>query len=112
MKYSLSGIIASSVWNPVISGNSFQGTGRGTTTQGIVFGEYRHPLRTGTVSGNAVRGFHEGIIASESTCIDIHDNDSTGNVGTDCVDLSGDQNTWTNNVGDESLPAGICTPAP
>jgi nitrous oxidase accessory protein NosD len=48
----------------------------------------------------------------------IHDNDFRGNHSSDCYDSTagsgtpGTGNTWTDNLGDDSSPAGICAPAP
>jgi hypothetical protein len=70
------------------------------------------------VAHNRMAGATAGVIASSSTGNDLHDNDWTGPGPNDCLDNSSGSgtantgNTWTNNYGGESSPAGICTPAP
>ncbi len=73
----------------------------------------------GTVSSNRVRNASaEGIyIRGTATGIQVTYNRASGNRGVDCRDdtaagggTAGTGNTWTGNVGDESSPAGLCTP--
>ena len=66
------------------------------------------------VSGNRVfEGLNEGIVLIRSSGNTIHNNDFSGNAGTDCVDDSpGPDSTWTNDIGDDSSPSGLCTAAP
>jgi hypothetical protein len=65
--------------------------------------------RVSAFSGNGIdmRQPHDGGL-------DVHDNDFSGNASTDCLDttLPDSGNTWTNNIGDDASPSGICTPAP
>lgn len=53
-----------------------------------------------------------GLLASfDASGNTIHDNNFAGNSGTDCDDTSvGPANTWTNDLGDDSSPSGLCTP--
>lgn len=61
-----------------------------------------------------------GMHVSIGALNNVHDNDFSGNGSTDCVDQTGNvvlaadpiDNTWTNDIGDEDIPDGICTPAP
>ncbi|MEA2621491.1 MAG: hypothetical protein QOH61_401 [Chloroflexota bacterium] len=76
-----------------------------------------------TVDHNRVTGRGgSGIVLDNGTSLnDVDSNDFSGNVDTDCVDATGNvavagpvdpiDNTWTNDVGDESSPAGICLPS-
>jgi nitrous oxidase accessory protein NosD len=65
-----------------------------------------------TIANNSAKaGGDLGIdVYKTSQNNDIVMNDFRGNSGTDCVDQSaGPANTWTNDLGDESSPAGLCT---
>jgi parallel beta-helix repeat protein len=64
----------------------------------------------GTVENNSAKlGDDRGITVEGSTGNEIVGNDFRNNGGTDCVDSSGPPgNTWTNNLGAESDPAGLC----
>jgi parallel beta-helix repeat protein len=101
----------------------------------VGFGIQTQDSSTLTVNGNRVRHAHgagidlhntsdssvennsakagEGVgisVQATSAGNGIVGNDFRNNVGTDCTDLSlGPANTWTNNLGDESIPAGICS---
>lgn len=81
-------------------------------------------IRDNVVSGFAGSGIAIGVAscpgcgtgASEGDlAIVIRDNDFRGNRGVDCVDradgsgTSGTANSWVNNLGFESRPAGICS---
>ncbi|MFN8622785.1 MAG: right-handed parallel beta-helix repeat-containing protein, partial [Chloroflexota bacterium] len=62
-------------------------------------------------TAKATYGSFGGIWVSASTGnANIHDNDFRGSTGTDCVDAGGNANTntWTNDLGNESNPSGIC----
>jgi parallel beta-helix repeat protein len=65
------------------------------------------------VHDNRVSESRHGIIVSSSGNT-IHDNDFRGNLGPDCIDSTtgsgsaGTSNIWTNNLGDDSAPVGIC----
>jgi nitrous oxidase accessory protein NosD len=72
------------------------------------------------IVGNRVRGSRgDGIVVTDmSRNLRVRDNDFRGSPGTDCNDFttgagtSGTANTWTDNIGDESRPEGICERAP
>jgi len=72
-----------------------------------------------TVAANRASGFGSGIVASpSSTGNTIKNNNALGNYS-DCVDQTGTSlpagvpnpidNTWTNNLGQNDYPTGLCT---
>ena len=71
------------------------------------------------IAQNSMSGWDFGVAVQQSTDNNFHDNDWGNSAGTaDCYDDSSGggtantANTWTNNLGATSSPAGICTPAP
>jgi Periplasmic copper-binding protein (NosD) len=71
-----------------------------------------HNTSSSSVENNSVKAGQAGgiVVHSTSTGNGIVGNDFGNNLGTDCTDLSlGPANTWTNNLGSESIPAGICS---
>jgi parallel beta-helix repeat protein len=92
---------------------------RKSRNQGIsLYDSHDFEIVGNRVAGSANAGMYLDPSSSQNA---IHDNDFTGNPGTDCVDMSGTtvpsqadpiDNTWTNDYGDEDSPDGICTPKP
>jgi parallel beta-helix repeat protein len=93
------------------------------SAQGMIVGNTLTGNRAGIVNGdpstfevtqNRVTNNQRGIDV-RGTGNNIHDNDFRGNEVLDCSDRSrgggtaGTGNTWTNNLGDTSRPAGLCT---
>ncbi len=74
---------------------------------------------SGTVFGNRVKGYAEGIIVDGgATDHTIHDNDFRGNSVLDCHDAttggggtSGTSNFWARNLGVTDDPNGLCSPS-
>ncbi len=64
-----------------------------------------------TVDNNSARfGEDRGIAVQGSTGNQIHDNDFRTNATDDCQDNSVPlANTWTNNLGEDSDPPGLCS---
>ena len=89
----------------VVSANNI----RGGTGDGIsVFFSQQLKIRHNRVTSQGGSGI---TFSSDSTGNTIRGNNFSGNAGIDCVDASaGPANTWTGNLGDESSPAGLCTP--
>lgn len=97
-------------FNSVDSGSIRLNRVSGGTSTGVLLFE-----TTGiTVARNRVfnRGGGGIFVNSDSDSNTIRNNDFSGNDDVDCTDNSGPSNTWTNDLGDESSPAGLCTPAP
>lgn len=71
-------------------------------------------VRRVSVRGSADNGIK---LDGDAAGVSIHDNDFRQNGGTDCLDESsgagtaGTANTWLRDLGGQSDPAGICTPA-
>jgi hypothetical protein len=69
------------------------------------------------VNENRVARFRANAIRVEESGSIIRDNDFRANARLDCLDTTagtgtaGTGNTWTNNLGEESDPEGICSTA-
>jgi hypothetical protein len=99
------------LWLGYVGGTIYSNTIKNGAADGIVLDG---GPTTGELHDNRVMNMGGyGILIDASTqTFNVHDNDFSGNGSTDCVDGSSPNNTWTNNTGDESNPAGLCTPAP
>jgi nitrous oxidase accessory protein NosD len=64
------------------------------------------------VARNLVTGFTQGGILTWATNVLVEDNDFRGNGGLDCSSPAYDDfsEVWQRNLGDESDPAGLCSP--
>jgi parallel beta-helix repeat protein len=81
-----------------------EGLGSGIVAQGASTG---NTIRANEIHGLGNAGIRLLAAATGNTLIG---NDARGNAGTDCMD-DPEGSTWTGNLGDESSPVGICTPA-
>jgi len=71
---------------------------------------YNSSILNNEVYDNGIDGiFIAGSLAFNQG-IDLFDNDAEGNANKDCEDDTGPLNTWFNNIGKRSSPAGLCTP--
>ena len=92
---------------------------RNRAVENIQFGLFLTQSTSVEVAHNKMAGATFGVdLDAGSTGNNLHDNDWTGPGANDCEDLSSGggtantANTWTNNFGGESTPAGICAAAP
>jgi parallel beta-helix repeat protein len=92
---------------------------KGFPENGIVAEEQSGGTLTGSwIGGNVVRdnGLDGIVIDVNNHNISVFDNEAEGNQGYDCHDTStgygtlGRGDTWFNNIGNSSSPAGLCTP--
>lgn len=81
-----------------------EGAGSGLIAQGATTG---NTIRANEIHGMSLAGIRLYSGVTGNTLIA---NDARGNGGADCQDDL-DANGWTDNLGDESSPIGICSPA-
>jgi parallel beta-helix repeat protein len=109
-----------------VSRNRIRGLTFGMSIEGVDTGSYRlnrisggrdsgilMSLSTGVLLANNLvtgRGGSGMVIDTDSHDNALRENNFSGNDATDCVDDSGPANTWTDNLGDDSNPSGLCSP--
>lgn len=81
------------------------GAGSGLVAQGVSTG---NQVRRNEIHGYAGNGIRLLAAATGNLLVS---NDARGNEDDDCQD-DPEGSAWTENLGDESIPVGICTPAP
>jgi hypothetical protein len=123
IRYTHLGLALVSADQPVVARNTVLDSDYVGLLIGVgLFEEIDGDVVGGDIRRNVVHGSRRGTDVGNSfgfgaSGVNIHDNDFTGNVESDCVDLTyGDgtantDNIWTNNLGDpaRSSPKGICT---
>ncbi len=85
----------------IVRNDVADGSGSGLVAQGTSTG---NTIRLNEIHGLAGNGIRLLAGATGNTLIG---NDATGNDGTDCMD-DPEASTWTDNLGDDASPAGIC----
>lgn len=85
--------------------------GRGTSgDDGEGTGIYGDHITGGSITRATVTGMRKfGLALAASSGVTVTDGDFRGNTSTDCVDSASFDNTWTGNLGDESMGGLLCS---
>lgn len=123
IRYTHRGLALVSADQPVVARNTVLDSDYVGLLIGVgLFEEIDGDVVGGDIRRNVVHGSRRGTDVGNSfgvgaSGVNVHDNDFSGNVESDCIDRTfGDgtantDNTWTNNLGDpaRSSPEGICS---